>query len=64
MMGCSGLGFYYDWVYIAEQTAVIWTRERESEERCLGTLTEVQLCDPTHIHGGHQASGGEYRRAS
>ncbi|CDQ81816.1 unnamed protein product [Oncorhynchus mykiss] len=31
--------------------------KREGEERGPGSLSEVWLCDSSHLHGGHQAPG-------
>lgn len=48
--------------------SISWQRKRFSwgEDKCHGrctrALSEIQLCHPTHIHGGHQAWNWEKSR--
>lgn len=58
---CVCVLYYSD--YFVIQASVVWAREGERKERSYEAFTQVQLCDPTHIHGGHQATGGKHRCA-
>lgn len=54
--------YYSDYTdYFVMQASVVWAREGERKERSYEAFTQVQLCDPTHVHGGHQAARGKHR---
>lgn len=45
------------------QAAVVWFWEGGRKERGPEAVAAVRLCDPTDIHGGHQARGREHRHS-
>lgn len=61
---CVCVLYYSDYTdYFVIQASVVWARKGERKERSYEAFTQVQLCDPTHVHGGHQAARGEHRCA-